>query len=191
MKLIYMDVFLTKDIKNKITGLAYYQIAGGIIGLLLLIWYIAHTVTITGIIILVFILTLGLYSFSIYCGNQLLKGKISVGLKLSQINQSLQILNIAILGYAFKYVAGLILSVGIDYTNEFKFILDYSLSEFQFRINKDITIVTVGINLVAVFLVYFIGILQQEVEKVSLNSKELLNKDTITSTLRTEEKEEH
>jgi len=186
--LILMENILNNDIKSKIKGLAIYQIAGGIIGIGLTIWLIAQTVTITGLVILFFILAAGLYSFSIYCGQQLLKGQIKSGLKLSIINQALQVINFAVLGYAFKFVAGLILSIGINYTNDFKITFNFSLSEFQFNINSEKELVTVGFNVVAIYLVYFIDKLQQDIENRETLFKASQNIDTNTESLTTEEK---
>ena len=183
-----MENILNNDIKSKIKGLAIYQIAGGTIGIGLTIWLIAQTVTITGLVILIFILAAGLYSFSIYCGRQLLKGKIKSGLKLSTINQALQVINFAVLGFAFKFVAGLILSIGIDYTNDFNFTFNFSLSEFQFNINSDKELVTVGFNIVAIYLVYLIDKLKQEIENRVTLFKASQNIDTFTESSTTEKK---
>ena len=183
-----MENILNNDIKSKIKWLAIYQIVGGIIGIGLTIWLIAQTVTITGLVILFFILAAGLYSFSIYCGKQLLKGKIKSGLKLSIINQALQVINFAVLGYAFNFVAGLILSIGINYTNDFKITFNFSLSEFQFNINSDKELVTVGFNIVAIYLVYLIDRLQQDIENRETLFKASQNIDTFTESSITEEK---
>lgn len=183
-----MENILNNDIKSKIKGLAIYQIAGGIIGIGLTIWLIAQTVTITGLAILIFILAAGLYSFSIYCGQQLLIGKIKSGLKLSTINQALQVINFAVLGFAFKFVAGLIMSIGIDYTNDLNLTFNFSLSEFQFNINSDKELVTVGFNIAAIYLIYLIDKLQQEIEKRETLFKASQNIDTFTESSTTEEK---
>jgi len=186
-KVTLMENILNNDIKSKIKGLAIYQIAGGIIGIGLTIWLIAQTVTITGLVILVFILAAGLYSFSIYCGKQLIKGKIKSGLRLSTINQALQVINFAVLGFAFKFVAGVILFVGIDYTNDFNIIFNFSLSEFQFNINSHNELVTVGFNVVAIFLIYLIDKLQQEIENRETLFKTSENIDTFAESSTTEE----
>ncbi len=159
-----IDNILSNDIKSRIKGLAYYQIAGGVIGIGLTIWLIAQTAIVTGLAILIFILAAGLYTFSIYCGQQLLKGETKTGLKLSVFNQALQTINFAVLGFAFKFVAGLLFSIGIDYTNDFKFNFNFSLCEFQFNINSDKEMATIGINIIAIYLVYYINKLQQEIE---------------------------
>ena len=69
----------------KIRALAIYQTAGGIIGLGVTIYLIATTSTVTGLFLLIFLLALGLFSYSIYCGVTLIKTPVK-GLKLSKIN---------------------------------------------------------------------------------------------------------
>src|SRR4051794_7907039 len=109
-----MDKIKNKGTKLKVLG--YYQIVGGIAGLAITIYLIAQTATITGLILLLYLIALGLYSFSIYCGTQVLKSK-KHSLNISLINQYLQLISFAILGYGFKYISGLLLSVGVDLTN--------------------------------------------------------------------------
>ncbi|NVO84076.1 hypothetical protein [Hymenobacter terrestris] len=162
---------MNDDIQTKIKRLAYYQIFGGVIGIILIIWLIAQTVTITGILILIFIFAAGLYSFSIYCGNHLLKEETEIGLKLSIINQALQVINFSVSGFAFKFVAGLALIASIDYTDDFKFTFNFSLSESQFTINSEEEFIIMGFNMVAIYLVYFIDKLQQEIENIETMSK--------------------
>ena len=112
-----MDNYLKKGIQSKIKGPAYYQIAGGILGICLTIWLIAKTVTITGLFLLIILFALGLYAFTIYCGQQLLKGDPKKALTLSIINQCLQAISFTMFGYAYKYASGLFLSIGVDLTN--------------------------------------------------------------------------
>jgi hypothetical protein len=63
-----MEIQLPNKTKSKLERLAYYQITGGAIGFIMVIWIMAQTITITGLIILLFVFPGGLYSFSIYCG---------------------------------------------------------------------------------------------------------------------------
>lgn len=159
-----METYLTKKTKDKVKGLGYYQIIGGVIGIISTIGLIAQVGTIKWLVVLLFLLAAGLYSFSIYCGQQLLKGRLKTALKLSTINQALQSINFAILGFAFKFIAGVTLLIGIDYTNDFNITFHFSLSQFQLNINNEKVLLTVGFNLVAVYLIYFIDKLQQKIE---------------------------
>jgi len=157
--------FIKQNEKTKLQILSYYQMAGGILGIGLVIWLIAKTEVITGLLLLIFAVDIGLFSFSIFCGQQLLTGKIKRGLILSTINQILQILQFAILGFAFKYVAGFMLSVGIDLTTTFRFTFNFEFSALTITINRDEDLLKVGINIIAIFLVFFIDRLEDKIEQ--------------------------
>jgi len=174
-----MDNYLTKGIQAKIKGLAYYQIAGGILGACLTIWLIAKTVTITGLFLLMILFVLGLYAFTIYCGQQLLKGDLKKALTLSIINQCLQAISFAMFGYAYKYASGLFLSIGVDLTESLKFTFDFAFSTFQFDINSHNENIAVRLNVFALYLIYFIDTLQEQVENNKKRFNEMqINEDT-------------
>jgi hypothetical protein len=174
-----MDNYLTKGIQSKIKGLAYYQIIGGIIGVCLTIWLIAKTVTITGLFLLFILFALGLYVFTIYCGQQLLKGDLKKALTLSIINQCLQTISFVMFGYAYKYASGLFLSIGVDLTESLKFTFAFAFTTFQFNINSDNENIVVGLNVLALYLIYFIDKLQAQVENNKKRFNEMqINEDT-------------
>ena len=95
-----------------------------------------------------------LYLFSILCGLVLLKDQ-KKGLKISVVNQILQIINFSILGYAFKYISGLYISFGVDLTN-FNLELDFGLSSWQFLFNVQSTTCQLYINILPLFLLHYI-----------------------------------
>lgn len=64
--------FISKKSNIKLKILAWYQIIGGIAGLLITIWLLARTGQINGLILLILLFASGLYVFSIYCGRLLL-----------------------------------------------------------------------------------------------------------------------
>src|SRR5262245_46671187 len=131
-----MNTILSQDLKSKIKGLAYYQILGGTIGIGLTVWLIATTGTVSGPLMLIFLLAIGLFDFSIYCGLQLLKDNYKIALRLSTINQVVQTISFALPGYAYLFASGLLLSVGIDMTSEFKIDFNVSLPSFRFNFNS-------------------------------------------------------
>lgn len=159
-----MNEFIKQNEKTKLKGLAYYQIAGGVIGIGLTIWLTAQIAIFTGLLLLILILAIGLFLFSIFCGQQLLKGNIVKGLKLSSFNQILQTMNFAIAGFAYKFIAGIMLTVGINYTSNFNFEFNFSLPTFQFNINQDNELLTFGFNIIALGLVFFIDNLKKKIE---------------------------
>jgi hypothetical protein len=175
-----MNLRLPNNIKTKLERLAYYQIAGGAIGVIMVIWLIAQTVTITGIVILIFVLAIGLDIFSIYCGRLLLKGEHDIGLRLSTINQALQIFSFALFGFAFKFVAGLCLGIGIDYTNDFKFDFNLTISTFEISINTEHELINLGFNFVAVFLIQYIMRIKDEIEDYKLLQSNQINTEILT-----------
>jgi hypothetical protein len=161
-----MEEFINKD-QLKLKLIAWYEIAGGFLGLCLVIWLIATTGTITGITLLIFALAIGLYSFSIFCGIQLFKNPLKLGLTISIINQILQIINFSIFGLGYKYIAGILITFGIDYTSALKSTMNFSVSTFQIIINQEKEVFTVGINIVAAFLAYSLDKLKNKTELIS------------------------
>ena len=146
---------MTSKINSQLKVLSYYQIAGGIIGLGLTTWLIITLISFQWLLLLLFLIALLLYAFSIYCGVILLRN-IETGLRFSKINQLLQVIHITALGYAFQYVSGICLSVGFDLTAELNFTFNFDISAWQIKINSDDPTVVISLNLVALFLIMFI-----------------------------------
>ena len=162
-----MENNFTKDTASKLKVLGIYQIAGGIIGLLLTFWIIAGLTAFSGLLLLVVLIAIGLYSYSIYCGTLLLKNKI-LGLRHSSINQFLQLINLIIAGFAFQYISGVFLTIGLDLTNSFNFIFNIGISSWQININGDTEPLILNFNLVALFLILFIENLKNKISKEDL-----------------------
>lgn len=151
------------NLKSKITILAYYQIVGGAIGIVFLVWIIATTFPIPGLSILLYLFMALFFGFSIYCGWLLVEKRIETGLTLSKINQILQIFGIAFGGFAYEYVSGFMLSPGINLENGTNFTFNFSLSKFELFFNSSKDFARVEFNLVAIYLVYFINKLQDAI----------------------------
>lgn len=71
---------------------------------------------------------------------------------MSAVNQAMQIFSFAVNGYALKYVAGIGLVLGMDLTATPKFLGDFTLSNLEITINREHDLVTLGVNVVAVYL---------------------------------------
>lgn len=129
-------------------ALGIYQIAGGIIGLFLILKFISTFVRVMDSVILILFITICLYCFSILCGIFLLTKK-DINFKYSFINQYLQLIGFSVLGYSFSYASGIYLSIGIYQENaiDFKFLLGISTSYISFNINSNV--ISVYLNLVA------------------------------------------
>ncbi|MFY0599942.1 MAG: hypothetical protein JXR03_09750 [Cyclobacteriaceae bacterium] len=162
---------LSKQLDNKITYLGLYQMIGGGLGIIINTWLLINTGYITGAAVFALLISYGLFGFSIYCGNLLHKSEYDKGLSLSKINQALQVIKFSILGYGYKYISGFMIMIGFDITNNFEFTFEFSLSSWRITLNSYELLGIVGINLVAAFLIWFIGKLQNDIEK----HQELLN----------------
>lgn len=153
---------MKKNFNNIIKGLAVYQIFGGLLGIGLAIRIIPQLQDLNALSYLLIFLTAGFYVYSIIAGAVLLQHP-KRGLSLSLINQALQVLSIAIGSFAFNYVAGFKLGLGIDFVPAWQFNLNLSLSSFQLILNADTGRVFIGINFLALALVYLIERLREEV----------------------------
>jgi hypothetical protein len=157
-----MEEYLDGNIKLKIKGLAYYQILSGLFGLGLTVLTLSQHVTTNRLLILTLTGFITLFCFSVVCGLLLLRKDLKLALKLSTLNQALQVFSVALFGYSFKYVAGLLLSLGIDLTDGFNIKFNFSIPAFQADLNTDSDALYVGFNLVAIYLIYYIDKLQKD-----------------------------
>jgi hypothetical protein len=159
-----------KDTSSKMKALGIYQIAGGIIGLLLTFWIIAGLTAFPGLLLIILSVAIGLYSHSIYCGALLLKNKIS-GLGHSLINQFFQLMNFIVAGFAFQFISGVFLTIGLDLTDSFNFTFNIGISTWQININGDTEPLMVNFNLVALFLILFIEKLKKKINQENLEKQ--------------------
>lgn len=153
---------MSKLIKNSIYALAAYQIFGGILGIALAGKALPQLKSFGEANLPLIVIAGLLYVYSILCGFVLLKNH-RKGLSLSLINQLLQVLSFAIGSYAYNFVAGLKIGIGIGFVPNWELKLNLSLSSFQFIINEDTGQVLLGINLLALVLVYVIERLKENI----------------------------
>lgn len=140
---------------TKLSILAINQIIGGVLGIILTVYVMTTAVTFSLLLITILIFIFGLYCYSILCGILIFKSPLT-GLKNSLINQYLQILYFSILGYGFKYLSGLYISVELDLGNLPSFQLQGGISTWNINFKNAFEIKTVGINFIAVLLIIFI-----------------------------------
>lgn len=162
-----MKEISSEKTKIQIKGLAYYQIIGGIIGIGFVIWFVSQTTFFSVLKILLLGVGVGLYSFSIYCGYQLLNSTNKESFRLSAINQALQILSFTLLGFSYKYIAGVEFIIGMNLTSETLFTFNFAFfsSEFQISVgDEDKDIAKMGINIVPILIMYFINKLEQKIK---------------------------
>ncbi|SFF85843.1 hypothetical protein [Pontibacter chinhatensis] len=141
---------------NQIKAIAIYQILGGVIGIALLVLVMfGGEVTVTQEVLRFSILAGLLYIFSILCGRMLFRNP-RKGLRLSLVNQVLQVVYFSIGAWAFQYVAGLRIGVGVDMVGGWIFKFRLALSSFHFSAGSDLGQKFVGVNLVALFLIFWL-----------------------------------
>jgi hypothetical protein len=151
-----MPPFLSKQSKTRLKILAWYQMIGGLFGVLLTFWLLARTDQISGPILMVYLAAFGLYVFSIYCGRLLLTNKYLLGLNLSTLNQALQVVSFTMFGYAFMYVAGTMLLGEMNIDHGLKLGFNFSLtSSWRIYVGSDDRSINLAINFVAIYLIFF------------------------------------
>ncbi len=159
---------LTPSIISKLKGLGIYQIAGGGIGVILLLWAAVTNQEWSQqsavIVLLLYLFMLLFFSFSIYCGILCLK-KHRIALRLSLINQILQVIGFAIFGISFQYIAGVYLTAGLDLTQSFVLHFGLGISSLNFYINDGSQQMLVNFNFVALGLIIFIEKLKKQIKE--------------------------
>ena len=154
----------TSKVLFKLKGLGIYQIAGGAIGVFLILWGLLNSQQLAGPIILIYLIMLLFFAFSIYCGILCLK-KNNGALILSLINQILQVIGFAMVGFAFQYAAGVYLTAGLDLTESFNFTFGAGLSKFNFNINNEPQRLEVTFNFIALGLIILIERIKKEIKE--------------------------
>lgn len=133
----------------KIIG--WLQIVGGITGIGLMAYLMLNTGEINGALLLIFLIGLALFIFSIYTGKQLLNERsLKIGIILSIINQVFQLIQFKIAGYGLSYSSGSELLIGFSDNTIFNFAI--ITSSFNMSINTDGFEFTFMVNLMAIFI---------------------------------------
>ncbi|MGO4906684.1 hypothetical protein [Flavobacterium sp. W20_MBD1_R3] len=156
-----------EKITPKIKYLGFYQLIGGIIGILNTIRFLPNFTQINGGIFLLLLAIFLLYSFSVFCGYLLLKKRNIEGLNLSIYNQLIQIVGFGVLGYAFHFTAGIYGGIKLNLTNDtiINFMFGHSMARID--INNLNGFTEISINFIAIILLNLIFNLKSEVEKVA------------------------
>lgn len=155
---------MEKQLRKQIIGLALYQIVGGILGIVFTLWVMFRgEVVLTQQVLRFSLFAAGLFIFSILCGRMLFRNP-PRGLVLSLINQVLQVIYFAFGAYGFQYVAGLRIGFGFDMIGSWTFKFRVALSSFQFDLGTDTGQKFIGINLVALFLIFWTERLLEQVK---------------------------
>jgi hypothetical protein len=156
---------LSFDTVDRMKYIGYYQMAGGILGLILFLRGFIYQQSLSGFIFLIYLIAFLLFSFSIYSGNLLRKGNIK-GFSLSTWNQILQIVQFSISAIGFEYYSGIFFNIGFQWTE--KFIPDFNLglSGYVIRYAENNTNnIAVYINLIPLIIIYYIFKSENEIEE--------------------------
>jgi len=134
--------------QNKTKILAFYQIITGVLGLLfLLLFNITSSSTI-------FLIIIGLYSFSIYSGYLLLTKKLKKGLDMTLYNQLFQVFGFGISGFTFEYFSGIYLSFGLNITHDT--IINYNAGFNTWILNLGSNDnLFININIIAIIIILY------------------------------------
>jgi hypothetical protein len=144
--------------------IAYYQIIGGVYGLYSILSILIKEPTVSGLGLIIYLIIIGLYLFSIYCGNlvRLQKVRGLVSTKWSQITQLFQF---NILGIAFWYISGIGISVGYGKTDDIMQFMYLNFSSMYFKYNLNET----GdfyfyLNITPIVVLYFTEKLERKIK---------------------------
>ncbi|WP_187262570.1 hypothetical protein [Pontibacter beigongshangensis] len=153
-------------LNNQHKGLALYQVLGGLAGIALTLWVLFRgELVLTVPVLRLSLFAGGLYVFSILCGIILWR-QLRRGLILSLINQVLQVVYFSFGAYSFQYVSGLRLGLGLDMAGSWTVKFRLALSSFQFSIGSETGLKFIGVNLIALFLIFWIERLLEKSRKV-------------------------
>lgn len=141
-----------KKISNRIEYLGYYQIIGGIIGVLFLFFNSYDQFSSNGFFLFSITVFLGLCAFSIYSGTLLIRKKYLKGLNYSIIIQTVQILSFTLLGYIFNFAVGLYARLTIELTNDTFVGLDFGFMNWDLQRNASHDLIEMNFNIVAILL---------------------------------------
>lgn len=154
-------------------GISWLQIIGGITGLILIGNLLLQTGTLSGPLLLIILIGISLFIYSIYAGRKLFKGNQKNGIILSVINQILQLFQWSLFGYGLSYSSGAQISIGLK---GLKVVADFSVfvSKFEMYINssKD---VYVKVNIIAVLLIITLYYIFRRIETAQIKENQKSN----------------
>jgi hypothetical protein len=143
-----MEDKLSRSIAIRFKIFGIYQIAGGIIGLVLLINLILSLGYFNVLTVIAGIAGVFAFTYSIIAGALLIKIR-ERGLLYSIVNQCLQLVGFILFGCYYKYGSGFQAFIGIRWGESFIFSFNYGISTWNFYLFGKFRHDYVEINLVA------------------------------------------
>ncbi|WP_109435463.1 hypothetical protein [Aquimarina sp. AU119] len=154
-----------KKIYNQIKYLGYYQIIGGIVGILFMIYNVFDQLTSNRFFLFSLAVFFGLCVFSIYSGILLIRKRYLIGLNFSLFVQAVQILSFALLGYIFNYAIGIYVRLTIELTNDTIAGIDFGFVNWDLSRSANPDLIEVNFNIVAIVLLSLIFKLKEQIAK--------------------------
>ncbi len=156
---------LTAHVEDKMKALGWYQICGGVLGIIFFCYSLYYEGMLTGANLLIYIFILALLSFSIYCGI-LLINKNSKGFFFSELNQACQVLQIGVWKISYLYFSGIAAIIGFGWGDKFTPDAYLSLTSASIQITAEETpVLIIGINLVPIIIIYWISKIKNEIQE--------------------------
>lgn len=146
--------------------LGLYQIGGGAMGILLILWSIYNSPLPIGLTLAFYLFIPLFFGYSIFCGILCLETKENA-LRHSLTNQILQVVGFVMMGFTFKYATGFYFTVGFDLTESIKYNFDLGILEFKFKFINEKDRIEISFNLIAFALIFWIDRLMKKVEAES------------------------
>lgn len=150
---------------------SWLQVIGGITGLWLMTSLMLQTGPINGPILLIVLIGLALFSYSIYCGKRLLTDENKIPAVIhSTINQFLQLFQWSMFGYGLSYSSGAELTLGVQgFEVNFNFAVIVSTFKMAINSNDDFFI---KINLISVLVIIVLVDMLNELRGTPENEKD-------------------
>ena len=159
-----MELLISKNTKSNLYKLGLYQIIGGVLGVLIIIWVIFKSPAFSELTVLIYLVMVLFFCYSIFCGTLCIQTKKNA-LIHSLTNQILQLFGFAVMGYALKYVAGFYLTIGLDLKDSIEFNFGAGISKFDFNINNERERLELDFNLVAFLFIIWIDKIMKKVKE--------------------------
>jgi hypothetical protein len=154
---------ISKSIKLDFQILGYYQIVGGGIGILLSLWSLLKAEAISTLTILLTVIILIFFLYSVFCGLLCLEFK-NTAPRHSLVNQGLQVVGLYLAGFTFSYTAGVYCSFIIPLTNSSDITFGLGISRFIANINQGFGLSRLEINLFAIGVMAWVIHLIRKIE---------------------------
>jgi len=137
--------------------LGYYQVAGGALGAVFALAGLKQLDTTDPLIIGIFVGAILIYAYSMICGVLLLRAPaLALPIKMSAVNQMIQVLVVSSTSFTYKFVSGLAVIVQLKTVPHLAIGFRATPSTFLFQWGIANVEVFYGLNVVALVLLVFI-----------------------------------